>query len=211
VVRRLFAAAADAAAALVLLLVGCAHNHPANPAPPATPATSRSTVSLLDLDGKPFDLWPVGHDPRRITVVLFTRTDCPVANRQAPEIAGLYDLDHPRGVDFYLIYVDPHETVDAIRQHLLDYHYPCRALRDPEHSLVAFCGATATPEAAVFDRQRNMVYRGRVTDQYVELGRAKPQATRHDLADAIESTLTGKPIANPRTKAVGCAIADVKD
>jgi hypothetical protein len=191
-------------------ICGCA----ANPNPPANVAATSPPPRVVDLDDKPFDLWKAsgaGHDSGRITVAIFTRTDCPISNRLAPEINRLYAQDHPRGVDFYLIYVDPHETPDSIRQHLSDYHYACTPARDPTHSLVAFCQATTTPEAALFDRDSKIVYRGRITDQYVDLGQGRPQATRHDLADAIESTLAGQPVAIPRTPAVGCAIADLKD
>jgi len=56
-----------------------------------------------------------------------------------------------------------------------------------------------------------MIYRGRVDDLYVDFGQARAEPTTHDLADAIESTLLGKSVANPRTQAIGCLIADLKD
>lgn len=170
--------------------------------------SSQPTIHLLKLDGQPFDLW---QKPETVTVVLFTRSDCPISNRCAPEIRRLYDTYQSRGVEFYLVYVDPREEPDAIRQHLQEYRYPFPGLRDPEHALVAHCGATITPEAVVFDQQRTMVYRGRVDDRYVDFGQARAEATTHDLADAIESTLAGRSVANPRTKAIGCLIEDLKN
>ncbi len=111
---------------------------------------------------------------------------------------------------FYLIYVDPKEQSETIRQHLQEYAYPCPGLRDPEHTLVAYCQATATPEAVVFNENRKIVYQGRINDQYVELGNARTEPTTNDLANAIESTVLGQPVATPRTRAVGCSIADLK-
>ncbi len=167
-------------------------------------------IYLLDLRGNPFDLWQ--HQKQAVvTVVVFIRTDCPISNRFAPEIDRLCALYQPRGVAFYLIYVDPRETADGIRQHLHDYAYPCGGLRDPAHSLVAYCHATTTPEAVVFDAHRDIVYEGRISDLYVEVGNARPEATKHDLADAIQATLNGRPVVNPRTKTLGCAIADLKE
>jgi hypothetical protein len=163
---------------------------------------------LLDLDDQPFDLWK---QSAAATVVLFTRTDCPISNRCAPEIRRLYEKHHPRGVEFYLVYVDPRTKPEAIRGHLAEFAYPCAGVRDPEHALVAHCGATVTPEAVVFDRDRVMTYRGRVDDRYAALGQPRAEVSTHDLADAIEATLAGQPVANPRAKAVGCVIADLKE
>src|SRR5262249_52982333 len=147
----------------------------------------------------------------QITVVVFTRTDCPISNRAAPEVRRLCEKYGPSGVSFYLIYVDPREQSDAIREHLRQYEYPCPGLRDPKHALVAHCKATVTPEAVVFGKDGDIKYQGRINNQYVELGSARAEATSNDLADAIESTILGQPVATPRTRAIGCSIADLKD
>jgi hypothetical protein len=181
-------------------LLGCSHSK----VPPSAPP-----VRVVDLEGKSVDL--LQQERGRISVVIFTRTDCPISNRFAPEIRRLDETYRPRGVDFFLIYVDPHEDPAAIRRHLSEYQYACTGLRDPEHVLVAYCHATTTPEAVVFNRDGTIAYQGRISDQYVELGTAKPQAARHDLAEAIESTLLGRPVAVARTTPVGCSIADLKD
>ncbi|MDB5303219.1 MAG: Alkyl hydroperoxide reductase/ Thiol specific antioxidant/ Mal allergen, partial [Phycisphaerales bacterium] len=48
-------------------------------------------------------------------------------------------------------------------------------------------------------------YRGAVDDQFSE-GAAKPKATHSYLRDALNDLLAGRPVANPVTKAHGCAI-----
>lgn len=174
---------------------------------PAPGPLSRSAVKLPDLDAKPHDLFD--GNPQVVAAV-FTRTDCPISNRYAPDIGELYERFHSRGVEFYLIYVDPREPADAIRAHLKEFAYPCPALRDPEHTLVAATGATVTPEAVVFDAERRMIYRGRIDDRYAEVGRPRSVATTHELADAIEAALDARPVAEPVVKAVGCNIADLK-
>jgi hypothetical protein len=190
--------------------LGCARDEGIRPTTSSAVAeTQPAPPRLLDLDGRPFDLWAPGR--AAVTVVVFTRTDCPISNRYAPEIRGLYETYHKRGVDFFLVYVDPRESAVDVRRHLTEYGYPCPGLRDPQHALVAYCHATATPEAVVFDKDRTIAYRGRIDDLYADLTRPRAEPTTHDLADAIESTLLGRPVANPRTTAVGCVIADVKD
>jgi hypothetical protein len=167
-----------------------------------------ASVWLIDLEGSPFDLLSAGQN--RVRVAVFTRSDCPVSNRYAPRIRELHEEFHPRVVDFYLIYVDPKEPAEAIRAHLDEFDYPCVALRDPEHSLAAYTQATVTPEAVVFDANGKITYRGRIDNLYAELGKARPEATTHELRDAIEATLSGRLVAEPVTKAVGCYIGDLK-
>jgi hypothetical protein len=197
-------------ATAVFVIPGCARDDINRPGaqPLRAGASAQPPIRLLDLDGRPVDF--LKHDAGPITVVVFTRADCPVSNRSAPEVRRLHETYHPRGVEFVLVYVDPHESPDAIRRHLREYDYPCRALRDPEHRLVAHCDATTTPEAVVFGPDRTMTYRGRVDDRYVDVGRPRAEPTSRDLADAIESSVLGRPVANPRTRAVGCLIADLK-
>ena len=72
-----------------------------------------------------------------------------------------------------------------------------------------FLALARPPEAAVFDRHRKITYVGRINDLYSELGSARPEPTTHELADAIESTLSGQPVQVARTKAIGCPIADL--
>ncbi len=122
----------------------------------------------------------------------------------------MYESLHAKGVDFYLVYVDPDEKPEAIREHLREFKYPCPGIRDPHHTLVAQTGATITPEAVVFNRDWKVTYRGRVNDLYVDLGTPRPAATKHDLQDAIIATLAGVPVAEPVTKAIGCYIGDLK-
>jgi len=145
-----------------------------------------------------------------LTVLIFVSTDCPVSNRYAPEIKRLYDEFTPRGIHFRLVYPNPLDEDGAIQKHIEAYALPRVVERDPQHRLVKLAGATITPEAAVFDAGNQLVYRGRIDDRFVELGRERPAASQHDLRNALTALVGGKPIAQARTQAVGCYIADMK-
>jgi hypothetical protein len=145
-----------------------------------------------------------------MTVLIFVSIDCPISNRYAPEIRRLHDEFAGRGIRFRLVYPNPADGDAAVRKHLQEFGYPAIGERDGDHSLVKMAGATITPEAAVFDAQQRLVYRGRIDDRYVELGRERPAATQHDLRNALTALLAGETVNNPRTQAVGCFIADMK-
>ena len=173
-----------------------------------TTISPESSSALQDLDGQAIDLWQDRGDAAA-TVVVFTRTDCPISNRYAPTVKKLHEVFQPLGVKFYLVYVDPKEGPDEVRRHLKEFDYPCQGLRDPSHSLVAATGATVTPEAVVFDAARGCVSRSH--RRFVRrLWRRRDEATTHELADALEATLAGQPVSQSVTKAVGCPISDLQ-
>ena len=144
----------------------------------------------------------------KATVLLFVSSTCPVSNRYAPDFRRLNDEYSKAGVAFWLIYPDPADTDQDIREHIAEFKLPGTPVRDVTHALAKRAGATITPEAAVYDSRGRITYRGRIDDRYSAVGIERAAATRHDLQDAIAATLAGTPIKDSRTQAVGCYIAD---
>ena len=142
-----------------------------------------------------------------IRVMVFTTTDCPISNRYAPEINRLAARFAGR-VTFVLVYPVGADSPDVIREHQKKFGYSLESLRDTRHELVKRTGVTVTPEVAVMAGER-MVYRGRIDDRYIDLGRDRITPTRHDLEDALEAVLAGKPVAQKETRAVGCFLSDL--
>ena len=184
------------AASVLAILMGCGD------------VGSSPALRLLDLEGR--TVVPLQKDDPLATVFLFTRTDCPISNRFAPEVRRLYEKFSPKQVAFWLVYPNPDESADAIRQHLQDFQYPCQALRDPQHSLVQLTGAKVTPEVAVFVPKREMVYRGRINNRFVDYGKARPKATEDDLEVVLEAIIAGESISQRTTQAIGCPISDLQ-
>lgn len=175
----------------------------AGPPSRATPVP----LALIDLDGRRAD--PLDSPRVPFTVFVFTRTDCPISNRYAPELRRLHERFARAGVAFWLVHADPAETAEAIRRHLKEYGYPFGALRDPQHSLVRMTQARVTPEAAVFvagPSGARLVYTGRIDDRYVSFGRTRPAPTTHDLERVMEALLAGEAVARRTTPAIGCSI-----
>jgi len=171
---------------------------------------SLSQLSLLDLEGKSVN--PLADSGAKAVVFIFTRADCPISNRYAPEVRRLSASFTPEKVKFWLVYPDGDTPLNAIRQHIKEYDYDCEALRDPRHELVKVTGASVTPEAAVFVFNRSgarMIYRGRIDDQYVAFGKRRP-ATVRDLEDVLTAVVSGKAVKFKTTPAVGCYISDLK-
>jgi hypothetical protein len=176
----------------------------ADPSTAAEP--SRGLASARDLDGRPVD--PFAQRHAKGVVLIFVSTDCPIANRYAPDIERLYETYSGKQVAFWLVYADGHESATKIRAHLHDYQYKVAALRDPQHWLVKRCGAQRTPEACLFTPDGKEVYRGRIDDRFTDYGKARNEPSRRDLREAIEAVLAGRPVKVATTPVIGCFIPD---
>ena len=173
----------------------------------AMPLNAAPSIRLRDLDNHLVDPFLAAEGSKAI-VFLFTSVDCPISNRYAPVVQKMHATFAAQGAAFWLVYPNPAESPQAIRDHLKAFSYPVHALRDPNHELVKATGVSVTPEVALFDHARALVYRGRIDDRYVSLGVERPTPTRHDLADALAATLSGARVREAATQAVGCYIAD---
>ena len=188
----------------VVLAAGCGRNSSVQSE--ASVADPVQSVRVFNLSGELTN--PFLATNTVATVFVFVATDCPISNRYAPEVQRLHAEFSSRGIAFWLVYADQATTNETIQKHLKDYAYAIAALRDPEHSLVKRTGAKVTPEAVVFGRNREIAYRGRIDDRYVELGQMRPAPTRKDLEEALAAVLAGKPVPVPTTRAIGCHIPD---
>jgi thiol-disulfide isomerase/thioredoxin len=161
----------------------------------------------VDLAGKAVD--PFQRARGKVVVLIFVRTDCPISNRYAPAIQRL-SAENSGKAEFFLIYPDRKETAEGIRRHDQEFGYRIAALRDPQHALVKVSHAQITPEAAVFDAQRKLIYHGRIDNWYEDFGHARKAATTQELQDAIRAAVGGNPLTAQATPAVGCYISDLE-
>ena len=163
----------------------------ANAAPKGKPPAS----SVLPAAGK------------RATVLLFVGQDCPISNQYAPELGRIIRDYTERGVRFYAVYTDADLSLADARKHARAFGLTCPIIVDARHQLARQTGVTVTPEVAVFTPNGARRYRGRIDDRYLSLGRRREQVTRRDLRLALDAILSGKPVAQPTTRAVGCFVS----
>jgi hypothetical protein len=159
---------------------------------------------LMDLESRAVDPFQATNVKAR--VFIFLSNECPIANRYAPEIRRLYRQF--AGIPFWLVHADPDEAPDAIARHMKEYGFTCGVLRDPQHVLVKRAKVRVTPEAAVFGRDGQLLYHGRIDNWYVDFGKARIAATQHDLQTVLEAVVEGKPVHPKSTRAIGCYIPE---
>lgn len=169
-------------------------------------ATARAQSSV-DLDGHAVN--PIAASSDKAVVLVFLRRDCPVSGRYAPVIQQI-SKQYADRVSFWLVYPDKNDSPQEIRKSVVEYGYKLPVLRDPEHVLVKLSRVQITPEVAVFDRSRQLVYDGRIDDWYIDLSRARLTPTTHELQDAIAAAVGRTTLAQKEVRGVGCYIADLE-
>jgi thiol-disulfide isomerase/thioredoxin len=160
---------------------------------------------VVDLTGHAVD--PFHRTSGKVIVLVFVRTDCPIANRYAPTIQAV-SAKYKHGAEFYLVYPVVTETSEQVKKHLKDYGYQLMALRDPDYQLVERAETRVTPEAAVFSADGKLLYHGRINDWYAEFGRSRRAPTTEELSDAVASAIANRPVAVATAPAVGCFLPE---
>ena len=174
----------------------------------STAWASSLDFSLKDTNGITHTAEDLGRE--KATVFVFVATDCPNSNTYAPVLARLYREYSSRGVAFFNVYSDPSESSSAVQKHDTDFKTPFAALLDPHQTLARATGARSTPEVVILGPDGKQLYRGRVDNRVVELGKARYKPTENDLQEALDAILQAKAVPHPVTRAIGCAIPGIK-
>ena len=162
------------------------------------------SAQTRDVDGRPLAPFaPAG----KANVLFFVQTDCPVSNSYAPEIQRICKAYAAKGISCALAYEDVRVDTAAVRKHMTEFaHRGLAATIDSSRAIADRAGATITPEAVVVGARGAIRYRGRIDNFYASLGKPRRHVTEHDLTDALDAIVAGKPVAKPETDAVGCFI-----
>jgi AhpC/TSA family len=173
-------------------------------------AQQMPTAYGYDLNGQP--ITSLSTPGTEAIVLFFIASDCPISNRYLPEMQRIVSKFAAQHVVFWFVYPNVGETSEAVRRHEAAYGAESHILLDPHHKLVAITHAKVTPESAVLVPEHagaetlRTVYRGRIDDRYLEIGRERPAATQHDLERAIVDVLQHRFVQPPDGSAVGCGI-----
>jgi hypothetical protein len=96
-----------------------------------------------------------------------------------------------------------------VKKYAADFGFTYPVLEDPQQTLTRAAGATMQPQVVVLSPQGHVLYSGRIDDRYIEIGKSRYEPTTHDLRDALDAVLAGKPVAHAKTQAVGCVIPTI--
>jgi len=157
---------------------------------------------LKSIDDRPIE-WPTGS---KLRVYAFLGCDCPVAKLYARRLEELQSRFATRGVQWVGVMSNPQDNVEDIRGFAKEIDFTFPMVKDADQSLAQSWKISRTAEVVLVNEQNEVLYRGRVDDQYAP-GITRSKTTREDLANAISSSLDGKTPEIAVTEPVGCKIA----
>ncbi|MBL8059635.1 MAG: hypothetical protein JNK63_02840 [Chthonomonas sp.] len=152
-----------------------------------------SSINLLD--GSTMEL------SDGITVIAMTSATCPISQKLTETTKRLAKTYEGK-VRFVCVNPMSSESAKEVQSHAKHLGLPYAH----DSRIAGTLGAKTTTEVFVLDRNRTLIYRGAIDDQY-SIGAAKPVATSNFLDDAITAALVGREIPIKATEAPGCLLS----
>lgn len=153
-------------------------------------------------------------EPSEVDVIVFSSTDCPIANAMAPEIERLHQKVKSKGGDLFLVHVWEGRTYTDAQKHADDYGLTMEIIVDTEHELVKKFNATVTPEAIVITYDANgnpqVIYQGLINNFFDSPGNRRDEATEHYVREAIEAAISNQSISPTYRAPTGCVIEQMQ-
>ncbi|RKX46523.1 MAG: thioredoxin family protein [Verrucomicrobia bacterium] len=167
--------------------------------------TQAPTFSLPATDGTTYALEDFGD--AEVLVVFFTCNHCPYVIGSDENTRAVAERFAEKGVRFVAINSNSKNTYaeddfDHMVARMEEFGFPWLYLHDEAQAIAEAYGALVTPHFYVFDEARKLVYTGRAIDN----PRAWENSTTHELVDALEDLLAGKPVSVPVTNPIGCNV-----
>ena len=158
------------------------------------PATDGKKYSLNTFTGK------------KALVVVFSCNHCPYVQAYEDRII---EIQKDYSKDVQVIAISSNEDINypedsfenmKVRAQTKKFNFPY--LHDETQNIAKAYGATHTPEIFLFDKERKLVFHGKIDDNWQE-----PQSVKSKyLRNAIDELLSGKQISVPETFTIGCTI-----
>lgn len=155
--------------------------------------------TLNNYDGKSYTL--SDYKDAKAIIIMFIATQCPVSNAYNERMVKLYDEYASKDVVFLGINSNKKEDAEDVREHADDNKFQFPVLKDPQNKIADKYQAQVTPEIFVVNSKRELLYHGRIDDS-----KRENEIDSHDLKNALDAILTGKPVEETETKAFGCTI-----
>tara|TARA_B100000941_G_scaffold135972_1_gene96399 strand:+ start:78 stop:686 length:609 start_codon:yes stop_codon:yes gene_type:complete len=144
-------------------------------------------------------------------LVVFTSNKCPFVVMWEDR----YKLieDECLKSDIGMVYINSNEakrdgddSIDKMKEHAkkMGYNYPY--LIDRNSKIANSFGAKTTPHIFLFNKNKKLIYKGAIDDNYESITEVK----KTYLLDALKQLTKNEPILVNKTKAIGCSIKRVR-
>lgn len=167
--------------------------------------TAAPPFSLPGVDGETRSLGSFAD--AELLVVVFTCNHCPYAMASEDRLIEIQNDYRARGVRLVAINPNdadayPADSFEKMKQRAAEKGFNFPYLRDESQEVARVYDAACTPDIFVFDRDRKLIYNGRIDDNWQH----PDKVTRKDLRAVLDAALQGKAVDFQHVPSMGCSI-----
>lgn len=146
------------------------------------------------------------YSDKKYLIVIFSCNHCPYVQAYEDRIMKIAD-DYSSVLKVVAINSNddknyPEDSFEEMKKRAEKKKFNFDYLRDETQTVAKEFGATHTPEIFLFDEKRELVFHGKIDDNWQEPQNVKSKYLRNTLDELI----AGKKISVPETFTIGCTI-----
>jgi len=167
--------------------------------------TAAPSFSLPGVDGKTYSLDSFAD--AELLVVVFTCNHCPYAIACEDRLIAIQNDYRDEGVQLVAINPNdaekyPDDSFEKMKERAAAKSFNFPYLRDDSQAVARAYDAACTPDVFVFDRDRKLLYNGRIDDNWKE----PAKVTRQELRELLDAALQGASVDFEHIPSMGCSI-----
>ena len=160
--------------------------------------------NLPAVDSKTYSL--NSFDEKKALIIVFSCNHCPYVQAYEERIKQI-QKDYVKDLQVVAINANedlnyPEDSFEEMKKRSAERQFNFPYLRDETQQIAKAYGATHTPEIFLFDKERKLVFYGKIDDNWQD----EKDVRAKYLRNAIEELLAGKTISVPETFTIGCTI-----
>lgn len=160
------------------------------------------TTRAIDVEGNLHKIGIVNNKANPV-VLVFLDHECPISQRYTPKLNDLYAFAKKNQIQLYGIMSDRVISWQEAQEFSREYELKFPLLFDSEGNLAHLLKPTTVPEAYLITPDNQIIYRGRIDDEFFAVGKRKPVESQ-DLKNAIQNLIDDKLPINQYEKPIGC-------
>lgn len=143
-----------------------------------------------------------------LTVYVFLHDDCVISRFYTPALSALDAQYRQRHIGIIGLFPHAGITAAAVDNFRTEFGIPFPLAKDSAQAMARQLGISVMPEVAVVDvESKRLLYRGRIDDSYVRVGKRNLHPKKNDLTEVLDAWLSGHPPSETiKTQAIGCLI-----
>ena len=155
-------------------------------------------------DGKTYSLNCFAN--KKVLVIVFMCNHCPYVKAVLERLINLQNQFISHGVQFVGINSNdvikyPEDSLENMAIIAKEKGFSFPYLIDPSQNIARAYNAVCTPDLYVYGKDRKLLYRGRIDDNWEH----EEKVTQQDLKLALEKILAGQSVDNKQIPSMGCS------